>query len=127
MACSYAESADPQRATWPSMLVPIYYTTEGGQTPYQRWLNRLDDTTAHRIMAGVKRCADDPQRLATKGKSLGGGLHEIRLPFGAGYRVYYTITHRDRLILLGGSDKSNQQREIEHARERLADWRRREN
>ena len=108
------------------MPEPIHYATERGQVPYQRWLASLDSRTLNRIKSAVTRCADNPQRLVTMAKSLGGGLHEIKLAAGAGYRVYYAITDRDQLILLGGSDKSNQQREIEHARERLADWRRRE-
>ena len=109
-----------------NVIEPIYYATEQGRRPFQRWADSLDTHTRARVMLVLKRCADDPQRLATKGKPLGSGLYEIKLTFGAGYRVYYAITDRGGLVLLGGSDKSNQQREIENARERLADWRSRE-
>jgi len=49
-------------------------------------------------------------------KPIGNGLSELRFHFGAGYRIYF-IQHDDILIiLLGGSDKDNQQKAIELAK-----------
>lgn len=44
-----------------------------------------------------------------------------------GYRVYFAVSG-DNLVILGGSDKNRarQQREIDNAQERWAEWRSRQ-
>lgn len=54
-------------------------------------------------------------------KSLGGGLHELRVHMGAGYRLYYAPQHKVVIVLLCGSDKSFQSRIIARARRLLAE------
>jgi putative addiction module killer protein len=56
-------------------------------------------------------------------KSLGEGLSELRLTFGAGYRVYLTFDGNTLVVLLSGGDKGSQKRDIKHARQFLADYR----
>ena len=52
-------------------------------------------------------------------KALGGGLFELRIAYGKGLRVYYA-RHGERIyLLLGGGDKSTQNRDIEAARKLL--------
>ena len=41
----------------------------------------------------------------------------MRIDVGAGYRAYYTIKANELIILLYGSDKSTQERDIKKARE----------
>lgn len=41
----------------------------------------------------------------------------MRLDFGPGYRVYYARHGKIVIILLGGGDKSSQQKDIKAARE----------
>jgi putative addiction module killer protein len=52
-------------------------------------------------------------------KSLGGGLSEMRIDYGPGYRCYYTIRERVICLLICGSDKKDQDRAIRQARELL--------
>lgn len=49
-------------------------------------------------------------------KSLGGGLVEIKINYGPGYRIYYTKTGKNIYLLLIGGDKSTQSKDIATAR-----------
>ncbi len=48
---------------------------------------------------------------------------ELRMTFGADYRVYYASEHEHLILLLGGGDKSTQARDIEKAKAAWADYR----
>lgn len=50
-------------------------------------------------------------------KMLGGGINEMRIPVGPGYRVYYAKEGNTVYILLCGGDKSTQQKDIELAQQ----------
>ena len=45
-----------------------------------------------------------------------GKVAEMKIDYGPGYRVYYTNTGKENVILLCGGDKSTQQGDIETAR-----------
>ena len=49
-------------------------------------------------------------------KSVGGGVSELRLDVGPGYRVYFGRDGKDIVILLGGGTKKRQVRDIENAK-----------
>jgi len=48
-------------------------------------------------------------------KSVGDGVNEMRLTFGAGWRIYYTMRGAEVVVLLAGGSKSSQQADIEAA------------
>jgi putative addiction module killer protein len=65
-------------------------------------------------------------RLATGNtsglKSLGGGLAEWRLDWGPGLRIYVHQDGDELILLLGGSDKGDQQQAIAQARKLVAEY-----
>lgn len=81
---------------------------------FTQWLTGLRDATARRrIVARLDRVAGGN---FGDYKALGDGLFELRLFFGAGFRVYYTLRGQQVVLLLMGGDKSTQDKDIEAAR-----------
>jgi putative addiction module killer protein len=52
---------------------------------------------------------------------VGDGVHELKIDFGPGYRVYFAADG-DSIILLYGGDKSTQVRDIVKAKEYWSDY-----
>ena len=49
-------------------------------------------------------------------KTLGGGLFELRVHHGPGYRLYFTRSGETLVFLLAGGEKSTQGKDIPRAR-----------
>ncbi len=49
-------------------------------------------------------------------RPVGGGISEMRIDYGPGYRVYYLQRGQQLLILLAGGDKDSQEQDIARAR-----------
>jgi putative addiction module killer protein len=85
---------------------------------FAKWLGGLRDAKAKaRILARLESA-----RLGNPGDTttLGGGVREMRVHVGAGYRVYFA-QRRGTVLLLCGGDKSSQQRDIERAKLMVAE------
>ena len=80
---------------------------------FQRWHRELRDSRAvARITTAIERLQ---YGLVADFKSVGQGVSEIRIPYGPGYRLYYTIRGRRIIVLLCGGDKTTQKRDIRRA------------
>lgn len=55
-------------------------------------------------------------------RPIGGGLSELRVDYGPGYRVYLMRRSDVFVLLLCGGDKGSQDRDIRRARELAAVW-----
>lgn len=90
------------------------FRTSTGREPLNEWLASIRDTrTQTRIEARL-----DYLRTGNFGDCapIGGGLSELRLDFGPGYRVYFGQVRNRGILLLCGGDKSSQRRDIQHAK-----------
>jgi putative addiction module killer protein len=54
-------------------------------------------------------------------RTIGGGIREMRVHVGPGYRIYFAQRHGDILLLLCNGAKSSQTRDIERARRLLTE------
>jgi putative addiction module killer protein len=82
---------------------------------YRDWINSLRDRAARaRVQVRVDRLAHgNPGQH----RALTGGVSELKIDFGPGYRVYYTERKGVLIVLLAGGDKASQQKDIEMALE----------
>jgi putative addiction module killer protein len=87
---------------------------------FDAWLRALRDRRAvMRIAARIDRLASgNPGDV----KPIGGGLSEMRIDHGPGYRVYFMQRSSIVIVLLCGGDKTTQQRDIEQAKALAAEW-----
>jgi putative addiction module killer protein len=100
----------------------LQYLDSKGSSPFAAWFNRLDAQAAAKVTIAVARLE---QRNFSNVKGVGGGVLEYRLDFGPGYRVYFGRDGETIVILLGGGAKKRQSADIELARVRWLDYRRR--
>jgi putative addiction module killer protein len=95
------------------------YLTSEGVSLYRRWLATLDLSIRARVEARVFRF--ESGNLGDH-KSVGGGVWEARLNFGAGYRLYFGRPGRNTIVLIVGGEKQSQVADIERAKRVWADF-----
>lgn len=96
------------------------YLTKTGRDVFGDWLSGLkDNRTRAKIVARI-----DGLAAGNFGdcKSLRGGLFELRIDWGRGYRVYYALDGRTCVLLLCGGDKRKQSADVKRAAEYLKDY-----
>lgn len=77
---------------------------------FRRWLAELPDRRAvERIAKGLVRMQTG---LLGDVRSVGGGVSEVRIDEGPGYRLYFTRRGAAIILLILGGDKSTQTRDI---------------
>lgn len=99
------------------------YTDAKGHKPFDAWLLDLRDVKARAtIRARLERV-----RAGNFGdcKPVRDGVQELRIDLGPGYRVYLSRQGAVLVLLLCGSDKSDQDRAIRQAIDYLNDWKER--
>lgn len=80
---------------------------------FRDWIDDLKDVDGRaRILKRIDRLAHgNPGQH----RALRGGVKELKLDVGPGYRVYYTERGRTLIVLLAGGDKSTQAGDIQTA------------
>ncbi len=82
---------------------------------FEEWLIGLRDLRARAsILTRLERIEDGN---FGDHRSVGGGISELRVNVGQGYRAYYTIRQQTVVILLCGGDKASQRRDIRQAQQ----------
>lgn len=82
--------------------------------PFANWLNSLrDGVTRSRLVLRLRKAS-----LGSLGdvKPVGDGVFEMREFFGPGWRMYYVVRSGTMVFMLGGGDKSSQERDIAKAK-----------
>lgn len=89
------------------------YTVER-TAEFAEWLKALADLEARDAI--VARIVRIQSGLLGDFKNLGDKLSEFRVDVGPGYRLYFTMTGREIVLLLNGGGKRGQKADIDRAR-----------
>jgi len=97
----------------PFMMIDVQeYIAADGSCPYEKWFNSLNSQVAAKVAIAITRIS---QGNLSNVKGLRGGLHEYRIDFGPGYRIYLGRDGQRIIILLGGGTKKRQRQDIRSA------------
>jgi putative addiction module killer protein len=97
-----------------------YFVSGDGGKPFKEWLDRLRDVRGRAKI----RIRLDRVRLGNFGDSrtVGEGVHELRIDYGPGYRLYFGQEGSRLILLLLGGDKSSQKKDIVRAKSFWRDY-----
>jgi putative addiction module killer protein len=101
----------------------VHYLDVNGKDHYQEWLDALRDRQAKITI--IRRVARLEAGLLGDRKSVRGGIQELRIDAGSGYRIYYAFVGKAVVLLACGGSKHSQDHDISSAIEMLRDWKRR--
>ncbi len=99
----------------PKQIIKIFSTPT-----FDKWFENLKD---NKLIVAINRRLD---KIATNKhfgdhKNISGKLYELRIFLGAGIRIYYSYDGKNVVLLLCAGDKSNQERDINKAKQILKD------
>jgi len=94
----------------------VIYAYANGKEPFSKWLKSIKDKKTQRIILlriQRLRCGNFGDSKSIKGAKK---LHELRIDYGPGYRIYFAKVGTTVILLLGGGDKNSQIKDIEQAK-----------
>lgn len=95
------------------------YLTADDEEPFEDWIRGLRDGKGRGVIRA--RIARVQQGNFGDCEAVGEGVHELKVDFGPGYRVYFG-EDGDIVVLLGGGTKRTQVSDINKAKERWRDY-----
>lgn len=99
----------------------IIYKTSANKEPYSIWEAKLDIMTRAVINNRLDRMSLGNFGDAKLLKSTG-GIWELRINWGPGYRIYFGKSAKTIVVLLIGGDKKSQESDIQKAQSYWLDY-----
>ncbi len=96
-----------------------YYLASDLQSPFQRWLVKIDGEMRAAVRTRLRRIEE--QGNYGDCEPVGDGVFELRIHKGPGYRLYFGIDG-DAVIVLCGGSKNSQESDIKKSKERWSDY-----
>jgi putative addiction module killer protein len=93
-----------------------------GKSPFASWFDKLNPRAGAKVTVALTRLE---QGNTSNVKSVGSGVHELRIDHGPGYRIYFGRQAKELIILLCGGTKARQQKDIETAKLRWSEFKKR--
>jgi putative addiction module killer protein len=102
----------------PSNIADVFeYLDRNGRSPFGLWFDGLNAHAAAKVSMAITRIGHGN---FSNVKSVGAGVHECRVDFGPGYRVYFGKDGERLVILLGGGTKKEAAEGHRRRRQRVA-------
>jgi phage-related protein len=100
-------------------LLVLYYQTRAGRRPAKDFIERLAKREGAQLLADLDLISEHGLEAPVSMKPIKGhhGMHELRI---GPNRAYYVMVE-DTMVLLGGSKKDDQEREIKACAARMKD------
>lgn len=98
------------------------FLNPSGRSPFAHWFEELNAVAAARVTVALKRLS---QGNFSNVEGVGGGVYELKIDFGPGYRIYFGKDGERIVILLGGSSKKRQSAAIAVAQAAWTEYKRR--
>ena len=106
------------------MFELLRFQGKDGREPLTEWMRCLRDRQAYaHVLARLDRLENGNFGQC---RPLRGGVWELKIDHGPGFRVYYGQVSKTILLLLCGGDKRTQRADIERAAEYWKDFRSRQ-
>lgn len=93
-----------------------------GRSPFRRWFEGLNAAAAARVTVALTRLS---QGNFSNVEGVGGGVFELKIDFGPGYRIYFGKDGERIVVLLGGGSKKRQGAAITAAQAAWGEYKRR--
>lgn len=103
-------------------MILVEFLDAEGNSPFGAWFDELDARAAAKVTVALARIE---QGNLSNVKAVGSGVHEYRIDFGPGYRLYLGRDGDMLVILLAGGTKRRQQVDIASAHMRWAEYKQR--
>ena len=87
------------------------YVRQDGPSPFKKWFDRLDHHASAKVATALARLSTGN----TSSIKWFGGIGELRIDWGPGYRVYLARDGERLIILFCGGTKKRQQTDIDTA------------
>lgn len=96
----------------------VEYIREDASNPYKQWFDGLTSQAAAKVTVAKLRL----ELGKTSSVKWFAGMGEYVLDWGPGYRIYLAQDGDTLIVLFGGGTKRGQQRDIDKAKELLAEY-----
>ena len=94
------------------------YIREDESNPYQQWFDSLNAQAAAKVTVAKLRM----ELGNTSSIKWFGGMGEYVIDWGPGYRIYLAKDGDTLIVLFGGGTKRGQQRDIDKAKDLMAEY-----
>jgi putative addiction module killer protein len=81
---------------------------------FKKWFKKLDGHIQVLLLRHINKLASEN---FSNCKPVSNGIHELKIDFQKGYRIYFTNINGEIVLLLSGGHKNSQMKDIQKAKE----------
>ena len=99
------------------------YKTSNGKCPFEKWMQNISNPKVYdKIRVKIERLAED---CTTNCKGVKNGVYELKIYNRPGFRIYFSFTSAESILILCAGTKQTQKRDIIKAKLYLKEYKNR--